>query len=149
MKSVKFEYYEYSKKSKSKIWLHKAFKEIDIFWMLMKVSKDMKRKAVKNGSIQETLLSQALQLCLLRLEYSIPNRSRSFFCQWKDFQNFRELLRLHSPCTIFWKHLNARAEIRHTTPLQHLQCSDCKILVWGFLYEGLRAYKRLCKVNAA
>ena len=26
MKSVKFEYYEYSKKSKSKIWLHKAFK---------------------------------------------------------------------------------------------------------------------------
>ena len=25
MKSVKFEYYEYGKKSKSKIWLHKAF----------------------------------------------------------------------------------------------------------------------------
>ena len=38
------------------------------------------------------------------------------------------------------------ANIRHTNPLQ---CSDCKILVWGFLHDRLRAYKRLCDVNAA
>ena len=29
MKSVKFEYYEKSKISKSKIWLHKAFKDLE------------------------------------------------------------------------------------------------------------------------
>ena len=32
-------------------------------------------------NIQEMTLSQALEGCLLRLECSIPNRSRSFFCQ--------------------------------------------------------------------
>ena len=36
-------------------------------------------------NIQEMILSQALQRCLLRLGYSIPNRSHSFFCQWKAF----------------------------------------------------------------
>ena len=32
-------------------------------------------------------------------------------------------IRLHSYCTIFCKHVNTRAEIRNTNPLQ---CSDCK-----------------------
>ena len=36
--------------------------------------------------------------------------------------------RLRSHCTIFCKRVNARAEIRHTDPLE---CSDCKILACG------------------
>ena len=40
MKSVKFEYYEYSKKSKSKIWLHKAFKGAHYFRVMLLVPLD-------------------------------------------------------------------------------------------------------------
>ena len=58
-------------------------------------------------------------------------------------------------CTIFCKRVNARAEIRHTNPLQ---CSDCKNIlqsehskgsVWRISARALRACKRLCNVNAA
>ena len=44
MKSVKFEYYEYSKKSKSKIWLHKAFKESEKILKTTKTIATSKRR---------------------------------------------------------------------------------------------------------
>ena len=43
--------------------------------------------------------------------------------QWEDKD-----LRLRSHCTIFCKRVNARAEIRHTDPLE---CSDSKIFACG------------------
>ena len=39
-----------------------------------------------------------------------------------------EAIRLRSHCTIFCKRVNARAEIRHTDPLE---CSNCKIFACG------------------
>ena len=36
--------------------------------------------------------------------------------------------RLRSYCTFFCKRVNARAEMRHTDPLE---CSDCKIFACG------------------
>ena len=58
-------------------------------------------------------------------------------------------VRRHSHCTIFCDRVNARAEIRHTDPLQ---CSDCRIflqsehckrLVWRI---SARAFTRLQKI---
>ena len=40
------------------------------------------------GNIQDVILSQALQGYLLRLEYSISNRSRSFFSQWSISESY-------------------------------------------------------------
>ena len=54
-------------------------------------------------------------------------------------------VRLHSHCTIFYKRVKARAEIRHTNPLQCSHCKNilqsehCKELVWRI---SARAFKR-------
>ena len=45
-----------------------------------------------------------------------------------SLQHINVILRLRSHCTIFCKRLKARAEIRHTDPLE---CSDCKIFACG------------------
>ena len=56
---------------------------------------------------------------------------------------------LYSHCTIFCKRVNARAEIRHTNPLQ---CSDCKNILQSEHSKGsvwrisARAFTRLQKI---
>ena len=61
----------------------------------MNAHKNLKRHEIEGcesagfaGNIQEVILSEAHQGCLLRLEYSIPNRSRSFLCQWNISESY-------------------------------------------------------------
>ena len=68
-----------------------------------------------------------------------------------QFLFYAILPRLHSHCTIFCKRVNARAEMRHTNPLQ---CSDCKNILQSEHCKGLvwrisARTQRLCNVNAA